>query len=174
MLLEENKSPNNENQSKKLTLNDEKLLNYLSERVIKAAKISTERDLVLCDYYCEHGTNPPQTSPSQIPAQEIACDLLLACIPKDLSNVRERLKRRFGELKTTNDSGSTDKNSTSLNKYSKNQYIGVKRGINKRGPPIITKHTLSRRAPPHKSPKLNVNDMSNGNILEFLKKKKTE
>ncbi|QOY43525.1 Ribonuclease H2 subunit B [Cryptosporidium parvum] len=171
--LEGKNSTNSENQPKKFTLNDEKLLNYLSERVIKTAKISTERGLILNDYYSEQGTNSPHTSLSQVPAQEIACDMLFACIPKSLTNVGERLKRRFGEYKTTNDSGNTDKNNASLNKNPKNQYIGVKRGINKRAPPIITKSTPSKRAPPHKSLKLNVNnDVSNGNILEFLKKKK--
>ncbi|OII74546.1 uncharacterized protein cubi_00099 [Cryptosporidium ubiquitum] len=174
ILQEGNEPPNGKNYSTKLTLNDEKLLDYLSGRIIKAAKIASERDLVFKEYYNDSEIISPQASLSQVPAQEIACDLLFACIPKVLSNVRERLKRRFGEFKTKNELGNTEKNSITLSKHPKNQYIGVKKGI-KRNPPVITKPTSSKRALPHKSSKLMVNnDISNGNILHFLKKKKTE
>lgn len=171
--LEEKEHQGSESEPAKLTLNDERLLEYFSERIIKAAKIASERNLVFKEYYNESKAISPNASLSLVPAQEIACDLLTACIPRTLTNIKERLRRRFGELKVRSEPENIDRNDVSSNKHTKSQYIGVKKGINKRNPPIITKpSTYSKKAPHGRSsrPTLN-NGMPSGDILCFLKRK---
>ncbi|KAJ1610607.1 hypothetical protein OJ253_1119 [Cryptosporidium canis] len=159
-----------ENLPSNYTLNDEKLLEYLSERVRKAAKIASERKLIFKEYYNESKVTSPLALQSSVPAQEIACDLLFACIPKILTNIIERLKRRFGELKVMNEPENVEKSGAGSDKRTKSQFIGVKKAINKRTPPIIPKPALIKKAPSQR-PSKPINSSPNGNILSFLKKK---
>lgn len=149
-------------------------MGYFSDRIIKAAKIASERNLVFKEYYNESKAISPQASLSLVPAQEIAYDLLAACIPRALSNIKERLRRRFGELKIRDEPEGVDGNEFPPKKHTGSQYIGVRKGINKRNPPIIAKpSTYSKKAPYNRSSRPHTlnNGMQNGDILYFLRKK---
>ncbi|KAF7457647.1 Ribonuclease H2 subunit B [Cryptosporidium felis] len=150
----------------KYTLNDQKLLEYLSERIIKAANISIERKLYFKEFGSNSGAINSNISLFRVPAQQIACDLLNSCIPKILTNITERLKRRFGELKTEAERGRINAQSNS-GQQPKNQLIGIKRGPNKRPAPVISMQTDKR---PHKSHRTAPKCEANGNILGFLKR----
>ncbi|KAH8739630.1 hypothetical protein FG386_001187 [Cryptosporidium ryanae] len=133
--------------NKKYTLNEDKLIEYISNRISKAADISIQRNIV----FKENINNSESHSSSRNTAKTLACDLFFACIPNVLTYVKEKLRSSFGEIKYK---GNIE-TKTCVDVKSKNSYFS-KNNFN----PKKIKKSIKKQ------------NTNNGNILSFIKLKK--
>ncbi|KAK6587778.1 hypothetical protein RS030_81228 [Cryptosporidium xiaoi] len=113
----------NDDNNKKYTLNDDKLIEYVSKRITKAADISIRKNIILKE---NTNNNENHDNLSRDTAQKLACNLFFACMPNILTYVKEKLRLKFGEIKykNSNETNVSDglklRNSTHLKKIKKN------------------------------------------------------